>query len=475
MKRLRIGDVGALILILIGVGAAAPIDASAQMLTTLYSFPSAPGDGAEPRGGLIADAAGNLYGTTFGGGSGNGYGTIFKVTPTGTESVLHRFTGGDGAGPGYTLIADAAGNLYGTTTNGGVYGGTVFKLSLNPDGTYNHNVLHNFTGYPGDGAVPANLIADAAGNLFGTTVAGGASACGADDLGCGTVFKLTPNLDGTYSEEVLYSFNGGSDGQYPFGALIADAADNLYGTTFLGGGSGCDGSGCGTVFELKPNLDGTYSETVLHRFASGRDGAAPAAGLLADAAGTLYGTTSAGGDSHGCLTGCGTVFTLTPNADGTYTERVLHSFTGGSDGQTPYAGLIADAVGNLYGTTYAGGLTLCAGWCGTVFTLTPTGTLSVLHRFNFSDGANPMARLIADAAGNLYGTTSLGGTNSWGTVFKQSVSATFNGVPGMSSCSGQSMSFLATQFGGIAHAATALGFASVTNLQNAVVAHCAGH
>jgi uncharacterized repeat protein (TIGR03803 family) len=481
MKTVKVSDLGGLIFMLLGVAAGVPTDASAQTLTTLYSFAGRPSDGALPEASLIADAAGNLYGTTFGGGSGNGYGTIFKLTPTGTESVLHTFTGGDGAWPGAALIADAAGNLYGTTTGGGLNFGTVFKLTLNADGTYTHGVLHTFTGYPSDGAVPRGLIADAAGNLYGMTTAGGGSAC--FDYGCGTVFKLTPNLDGTYSESVLYNFTGSSDGLYPFGDLIADAAGNLYGTTAYGGGSGCDGYGCGTVFELTPNLDGTYSETVLHNFTGGRDGAKPVAvRLLADAAGNFYGTTSEGGGSHACATGCGTVFKLTPNLDGTYSESVLHSFDGGSEGQTPYAGLIADAAGNLYGTTYAGGVILsdCRGWCGTVFTLTPTGTLRVLHSFTFSDGANPVAGLIADAAGNLYGTTAAGGGSACpdfgcGTVFKQTVSATFNGVPGMANCTGQSISFLATQFGGIAHAATALGFTSVTDLQNALAAYCAGH
>jgi uncharacterized repeat protein (TIGR03803 family) len=475
MKTVKLGDVGGLILILLSVGAGVPTDASAQTLTTLYSFPGS-GNGAEPHGGLIADAAGNLYGTTFGGGSGNGYGTVFRLTPTGTEIVLHRFTGDDGAGPGSALIADAAGNLYGTTTNGGPYYGTVFKLTLNPDGTYTHSVLHNFAGYPSDGTAPHDLIADAGGNLYGITTGGGGSACGADNLGCGTMFKLTPNPDGTYSESVLYNFTGGSDGRYPFGGVIADAAGNLYGTTYYGGGSGCDGLGCGTVFELKPNLDGTYSESVLYSFTGGRDGAAPAAGLIADAARNLYGTTSQGGGSRACLPGCGTVFMLTPNPDGTYSESVLHSFSA-SDGQAPNAGLIADAAGNLYGTTYTGGPTDGSGcpWCGTVFALTPTGTLRVLHSFNSSDGSSPLGGLIADAAGNLYGTTSLGGNSNSGTVFKQTVAAPFDGVPGTANCTGQSISFLTTEFGGIAHAATALGFASVTDLHDAVVAHCAVH
>src|SRR6185369_4971707 len=152
MKIVTVGGVSSLIAILLGVGAAVPTDASAQTLTSLHSFPADPGDGALPQGGLIADATGNLYGTTLGGGIGNGYGTVFKLTPAGTESVLHAFTGGDGAFPGNTLLADAARSLYGTTAGGGVNNyGTVFKLTLNSDGTYSHSVLYNFAGYPSDG------------------------------------------------------------------------------------------------------------------------------------------------------------------------------------------------------------------------------------------------------------------------------------------------------------------------------------
>ena len=299
------------------------------------------------------------------------------------------------------------------------------------------------------------------------------------------VLRLTPNLDGTYSESVLHRFTadhpvgagfGGSDGQYPSGNLIADAAGNLYGTTYYGGGSDCDGYGCGTVFKLTANLDGTYSERVVYSFTGGRDGAAPAAGLLADAGGNIYGTTREGGDDHTCLTGCGTVFKLTANLDGSYSETVMYRFTGGSDGETPSSGLIADAVGNLYGTAYSGGVFVpgCFRWCGTLFTLSPTGSFAVLHSFTFDDGGNPSGDLMADAAGNLYGTTTDGGSNNWGTVFKLTFSGTFNGVPGMANCTGQSMSFLATEFGGLGHAATALRFASVADLRDAVAGYCAG-
>ena len=299
-----------------------------------------------------------------------------------TETVLYSFGGSpDGASPYGGLISDSAGNLYGTTVYGGAGAGTVFKLS--PSGT--ETVLYSFTG-GSDGAYPyAGLIADSAGNLYGTTFGGGASYAG-------TVFKLSPS--GT--ETVLHSF-AWSDGALPYGGLIADSAGNLYGTTWNGGSGSC-----GTVFKLSPS--GT--ETVLYSFTCGIDGAYPYAGLIADGAGNLYGTTSGGGASY-----AGTAFKLSPSG----TETVLYSFTGGTDGGHPYAGLIADGGGNLYGTTGGGG----ALNAGTVFKLSPSGTETVLYSFACSaDGASPYAGLIADSAGNLYGTSLGGCAASNGTVFK---------------------------------------------------------
>jgi uncharacterized repeat protein (TIGR03803 family) len=394
--------------------------AAAQELTTLYSFTgTGSGDGAYPNAGLIADPAGNLYGTTQVGGAdpscnqAPGCGTVFQLTPSATLTVLHSFTGSDGEQPFAGLIADAAGNLYGTTWGGGDNGrGTVFQLD--PSGTL--TVLHSFTG-GSDGQRPVTgLLADAAGNLYGTTGGGG-------DGGYGTVFQLDPSGNLT----VLYSFTGGSDGRNPDSALIADAGGNLYGTTNQGGDLvSCNDPnthGCGTVFQLTP----PGSLTVLHRFA-GSDGSRPVdwAGLLADAAGNLYGTTSAGGAN-----GRGTVFQL----DSSGTLTVLYSFTGGSDGGDPTAGLIADTAGNLYGTTLEGGATGNCNQpygCGTVFQLTPSGALTVLHTFTGSDGASPEAGLIADAAGNLYGTTHSGGAGTscvqgCGTVFELTAPASFTG------------------------------------------------
>jgi uncharacterized repeat protein (TIGR03803 family) len=376
--------------------------AHAGRFRVLYSFAGG-SDGAYPEAGLIKDLAGNLYGTTTGGGISYGYGTVFELAPDGIETVLYAFTGGsDGNDPYAGLIRDSAGNLYGTTAFGGArHYGTVFELA--PDGT--ETVLHSFTG--SDGADPfAGLIKDKAGNLYGTTEEGGSTSC--EGYGCGTVFELAP--DGT--ETVLHAFTGGNDGDDPIGGLIKDSAGNLYGTTVNGGGTGC-GYGCGTVFKLAP--DGT--ETVLYAFTGGSDGAGPAAGLIKDSAGNLYGTTEGGGGTS-CNSGygCGTVFEFAPDG----TETVLHAFTGGNDGATPFAGLIKDSAGNLYGTTFLGGT--YGG--GVVFKVAADGTETVLHAFTVKNGTNPFAGLIKDSAGNLYGTTSGGGNTSCnapygcGTVFR---------------------------------------------------------
>ncbi len=320
--------------------------------------------------------------------------------------TLHKFkqTGVGGSAPyAVGLIFDAAGNLYGTTRYGGAHDlGTVFQLTPNGDGSWTKHILHSFRHNDGHNPL-SGLIFDVAGNLYGTTGYGGSgSACGRD--GCGTVFKLTPNGDGSWTESVLHWFNGG-DGAWPSAGLIFDAAGNLYGTIPYGGAFGY-----GTVFELTPNGDGSWTESVLHWF-NGSDGAGPAGGLIFDTAGNLYGPTYYGGAQSD-----GTVFELTPNGDGSWGESVLHSFKG-SDGVEPVAGLTFDAAGNLYGTTYYGG----AKGKGTVFELTPNGDgswgESVLHSFKGSDGAGPYAALTIDAAGNLYSTTYVGGFG-YGTVFE---------------------------------------------------------
>jgi uncharacterized repeat protein (TIGR03803 family) len=407
--------------------------ATARTYKTIHQFELPKG----PTGNLTIDAAGNLYGTTFAGGSAacnsGGCGVVWELVQNpsgiwGTLSVLHEFTGADGANPWLAgLVFDPAGNLYGTTNQGGASTGTetcpvgcgaVFKLAPNPDGTWTESVLYSFTG-GADGSNPvAGLIFDAASNLYGIT-SGGGEPC--EPSGCGTVFKLKPEPDGTWTESVLYSFTGGADGAGPYAGLIFDAAGNLYGTTALGGGSGCNGFGCGVVFELAPNPDGIWTERVVYSFTGGADGGYPQAGLILDAAGNLYGTTYYGG-STACPVGCGVVFKLAPNSDGTWTESALHGFTGGAGGANPYAGLIFDAAGNLYGTTTGGGdYNACSPTegCGVVFKLAPTSSgwsETVLHSF-LGLAAHPFAPVIFDQRGNLYGTTCCGNTN-YGVVFE---------------------------------------------------------
>jgi len=249
--------------------------------------------------------------------------------------VLYRFTGGtDGSQPFAGLILDTSGNLYGTTPQGGACGnGVVFKLTKNSDGSWTESVLHAFAGGT-DGATPyAEVTFDTSGNLYGTTQYGGASSAG-------TVFQLAPNSDGTWTERVLYSFTGGSDGANPFSGVIFDGGGNLYGTTYYGGASGA-----GVVYKLTPNSDGTWIERVLHTFTGGLDGGNPDFGNLTfDTAGNLYGPTGYGGGS-----GSGVVYKLTPSDDGTWTETVLHTFTGGKDGMIPSGTLVFDPMGRLYG------------------------------------------------------------------------------------------------------------------------------
>jgi len=365
--------------------------------TVLHAFTGAKNDGAYPEARLTEDSAGSFYGTTWGGGA-HRLGTVFKLAPDGTETVLYAFAGGnDGAEPGAGLVEDKTGNFYGTTVNGGTDDdGTVFKLAS--DGT--ETVLHIFTGGGNDGFTPFDaLIRDKAGNLYGTTANGG-------PRGFGTAFKLAP--DG--AETVLCGF-AAKDGAYPVAGLIQDKAGNLYGTTLRGG---TDGNGI--LFKIAPN--GT--ETILHAFRGGKhgDGGRPYGGLIHDKAGNLYSTT-AGGSGIGCHDGygCGTVFKLVPDG----TELILYAFRGHKhdDGARPEAGLIQDEAGNLFGTTARGGTY----GSGTVFKLTPHGKEKTLHAFSGgSDGAYPYANLIEDKAGNLYGTTSAGGSRrcegGCGTVFR---------------------------------------------------------
>jgi uncharacterized repeat protein (TIGR03803 family) len=371
----------------------------------LHSFGSNGDDGYQPEASLIFDAAGNLYGTTAMGGAHNA-GTVFELMPAAgggwTESVLFSFNVNDGQNPQAGLVFDVAGNLYGTTYRGGNdQNGTVFELIPESGAGWTQKVLHRFGSHAGDGTNPAGtLMIDAAGNLYGTTFNGG--------TGGGTVFKLEPNGSG-WTEKVLLNFD--SNGFNPAAGLISDAGGNLYGTTVNGGESGC-----GAVFELALK-GGGWTEKILHTFRPG-DGVNPQGGLISDAAGNLYGTTEYGG-----VDGAGTVFELAPKADGHWTEKILLSFDSHNfGGFNPVAGLILDASGNLYGTTVSGG----AYYYGTVFELTPKAggdwAEKVLQNFDDNDegGFAPYSSLIFDAVGNLYGAATYGGNHGllYGTVFE---------------------------------------------------------
>ncbi len=291
-------------------------------------------------------------------------------------------------------------------------------------------VLHSFTGGT-DGSTPrANLIADSAGNLYGTTNAGGSKTSCFGGIGCGVVFELSPpkTVGGAWKEAILYSFGGGADGSNPVSGLVMDKAGNLYGTTPLGGDLTNQlclinvNNGCGVVFELSPQQGGGWVETVLYTFEGVTDGAYPWGNLVLDASGNLYGTTSAGGGGPECntgaLLGCGTIFELSANGSGGWTEATIYQFEGLQDGGIPFAGMTLDQAGDLYGTTAEGGGTTSN---GTVFELSPPAqqggawTESVLYNFSASAG-QPNTSVIFDPEGNLYGTTA----TKNGTVFELS-------------------------------------------------------
>jgi len=386
----------------------------AQTFSVIHTFINDGLDGEVPSAGLIRDGMGNLYGTASAGGAnpcfGDGTcGVVFKLDSAGNETVLHSFRISDGSTPIAGLVRDGVGNLYGAAYFGAIDGGlcvfgcgTIFKLGASGKGT----VLHAFTGYPSDGDGPAgDLLRDAAGNLYGTTAYGG-------ENDYGTIFKV----DSAGRETVLYSFTGyGNDGARPLSGLVRDKAGTLYGTTYTGGTYGA-----GTIFKL----DTGGTETVLYTFTDGADGQAPYGQLIRDEAGNLYGTAWGGGLAGCAQYGCGTVFKL--DVAGNFT--VLHTFVGPTEGGSPYGGLLRDAAGNFYGTTEYGGSAACPEYgCGSVYKLDHAGNLTVLHMFTGgADGAQPMSALVRDPAGNLYGTATYGGRNTFcggftpgcGVVFK---------------------------------------------------------
>jgi uncharacterized repeat protein (TIGR03803 family) len=369
--------------------------AQAQTATEVVLHNFGRKEGASPYGTPFRDPAGNLYGTTSTGGR-NYAGSIYRLDAAGHYSELYSFTGeSGGTEPMGSLIQDAAGNLYGTTTFGGAkgyYAGAIFRLDVNG----NYTALYNFTGEADGGYPNAGLTQDAAGNLYGTTEGGGLfAACpNYDEIGCGVIFKL--DTAGNYT--VLYRFEN-SQGTNSYSNLSLDGAGNLYGTTEYNGFGGC-----GSVFKLDPA--GNF--TTLHTFEitgpGPSDGCHPYSGVTRDQEGNLYGTTKYGGKSYGVVY----------KIDTAGNETVLYRFPAGAAGGAPQAGVIRDPAGNLFGTTTLFG----SAGDGVVFKLDTSGHETIVHTFSGPDGSQPWAGLILDPAGNLYGATLFGGSSNGGTLFK---------------------------------------------------------
>lgn len=391
------------------------VSSHAQTESILYSFTGG-SDGASPNGGVIADSAGNLYGTTYSGGDlgacgGAGCGVVYKLSPgaTGwTQTVLHTFAGPDGANPSAGLVFDKAGNLFGTTSSGGRYTchgsgcGVIFMLSPTSNG-WKEKVIYNFGGGT-DGFAPYyGLTMDSSESLYGVAITGGNLVnCASHTYGCGVAFKLW-HWPAGWNFDVLYNFTD-SDSSSPSSGLILDAEGNLYGAG--------TGNLRGVVYQLSPAAEKTWKDTTLFTF-DGADGYAPG-GLIFDTHGNLYGPTYWGGTGGGLVDcednqpGCGAVFEIT-RTSGTSNETVLHNFSGTD--ANPNGSLIFDAAGNLYGADST-----------EVFELSRSGGIwgkAALHTFGgVGDGSIPVAPLLFNAAGDIFGATALGGANGNGTVFE---------------------------------------------------------
>jgi uncharacterized repeat protein (TIGR03803 family) len=368
--------------------------AQSQTYSVIHNFTRVGDDGASPYGGPTLDSSGNLYGTTYAGGT-FGAGNVYELSPAGSSwnyTCLYSFFGeSDGDGPAFGTLAIYNGALFGTTEGGG-YLGVAFKVGLTETGWHEH-VVHSF-GEGTDGNEPiGGVVFDQAGNLYGTTLLGGA-------YGNGTVYQVTRSG----VERVIYSFTGGRNAVNPGAAVTLDAEGNIYGTTSFGGYYGVV-----AIYKLSPS-GSRWTETVLYSFRNQNDGQNPLGGVILDQSGNLYGATFDGGANGG-----GTVYELSPSA-GTWTLTVLYSFTGGYGG--PYNKLTFDADGNLYGATNGEG----ANGYGMVFKLAPgNGDWKFADLYDFadgSDGGDPYGSLAIDTHGNIFGTTNLGGTDNQGVVFE---------------------------------------------------------
>jgi len=405
----------------------ATLGVQAQTLTVLHSFTGAR-DGANPAAGLTLDAAGNFYGTTKNGGAGNG--TVFKLSHSSSGWVLtplYSFGGGpDGANPVARVVFGPDHTLYGTTEYGGSSGyctngcGTVFNLKPEPSACKSalcpwiETILRRFT--TGGDFPQSEVIFDNEGNLYGKANQGGFlgdGGGGGSCYPCGNVYELVPS-NGSWTEKVVYDFTGyqlGVDGAYPVGGLIFDKAGNLYGTNTAYGNCGF-----GTVFQLTPGSE--WTETLLHQFCGGTDGAEPTASLIMDEAGNMYGGTPGAYPGYGSQRG--SAFMLTPS-NGGWSYSVIYTFP--EYGGGPAGALVMNKAGNLYGTTVTGGNPGCGSYgCGTIFELSPSNggwTYTELYDFTGgNDGSAPYSDLIVDPVGNLYGTASTGGQSGNGVIFE---------------------------------------------------------
>ncbi len=342
--------------------------------------------------------------------------TFVGSAMAGQYKVIYTFQStSDAYTPQTQMIADAAGNLYGTTQFGGAHGlGTVFELSPSGDGTWTESILYSFAEGTDGGQPWTGVVMDKKGNLYGTTSAGGNASCGPIHGFCGTVYELSPNGNGTWTETVLVDFTY-DNGLTPYGSLILDNAGNLYGTTEAGGADGW-----GTVFELSPDGDGTWTQTILHSFGIDNNGAKPSSNLLFDAQGNLWGTTSLGGLLHDCLEnyGCGTIFEMSPESGGSWSEKPVLAFN--SKNGSPPNGLILDASGDLFGVTPYGGLGTCDGFivdgCGEIFELVSSSSgfqPRIIRQFTNDPVAVPNG-IAMDSQGNIYGTSFEGGAKTCG-------------------------------------------------------------
>jgi uncharacterized repeat protein (TIGR03803 family) len=403
-------------------------------LSTLYSFNDL-SDGGFPEAGLALGSGGSLFGTTSTGGS--GWGSVFELTPSQgggwTETTLYTFTGGaDGGNPVAGLVIASNNVMYGTTYGGGSHGyGTIFQISPGTGGSWTQKVLYSFAN-GSDGAYPsAGLALSSSGVLYGTTYGGGSA-------GLGTVFQLAQTHSG-WAEKVLYAFLGAADGANPITPVIIGSSGQLLGATSQGG-SGTNSNGAysnqGTIFQLTPKGGGVWTEGLLYTFTGGSDGGSPESALIPGSNGVLYGSTFWGGTPTACSVGeyplgCGVVYELLPPVGSatTWTETVLHTFTGVSpDGAHPYGGMGLNVSGALFGTTFSGGANLdvcfpeAYSGCGTIFSLKPktggTWTKSNITVFPGSPGGGSPNGLLLTTGGLMYGTTIVGGnTGGYGTVF----------------------------------------------------------